>query len=240
MYETCFFDYGNTLVEFDRRQITWIVRRLSEELGRRFGPIDEEELQRAMDRLYALPRTGPAPTYREVSPLEEMEMLLNDLYGRDSRTRESVEEADAAYQAIFLEAVTIAPSDRELLSRLAARLPLALVSNYPCEKTIKKSLSRVGIDGFFKTVVVSGEVGFVKPHPRIFEEALARMGADPARALFVGDRWDADLCGARDAGLRTCHMIGFTSETGFEECYRIYRPDHLARSLEEVAGILGL
>jgi len=239
-YDICLFDYGNTLVEFDRPQIESIVKRFREELVKLFGPVEGAELQAAMDRLYELPRLGQEPTYRELPPVEQMEILIKDLYcDRQECPRADLVCADAALQAIFVDTVAIRPRERRLLESLSRRMPLGLVSNYPCARAIRTSLRRLEIDGFFRSIVISGEVGFVKPHPLMFREAITGLSADPARTLFVGDRWEADLCGARDAGLRSCHMLGFTSETGFEDRYRIYRPDHIARSLEEVAEILG-
>jgi FMN phosphatase YigB (HAD superfamily) len=240
-YQICLFDYGNTLVEFDRPQIESIVRRFREELVKICGPVGEAELEAAMDRLYQLPRLGDAPTLRELPPVDQMEILIKDLY-RDLPApcpREDLICADDALQAIFVDTVAIRPRERRLLDQLSRKMPLGLVSNYPCGRAIRASLRRLEIDGFFRSIVISGEVGFVKPHPAIFREAIDGLRADPALTLFVGDRWEADVCGARDVGLRSCHMLGFTSETGFEERYAIYRPDHIARSLEEVAEILG-
>ncbi len=240
MYEACLFDYGNTLIEFDLPQIRFIENKFSRKLSVRFGPVTEKELHDALDRLYKLPRQGPEPTYRELDPVDQMVILFNDLYGRDSRSREEMEEADAILQEVFLETITIAPEDRLLLQRLSDRLPLGLVSNYPSGRTIRKSLEKVGIENLFRVVVISGEIGYVKPHPSMFEAAMAGIPAAPDQILFVGDLWDADLCGARDAGLRTCHMVGFTSKPSFEDLYASYRPDHVAWSLREVAGILGV
>lgn len=239
MYEACLFDYGNTLVEFDLAQIRSIQERFLAELSGRFGVISAETLRQAMDRLYELPRQGPVPTYRELDSVEQMAILLTDLYGA-SRPREAAAAADAALQELFIGAIAIAPSDRDILRRLSERLPLGLVSNYPCASAVRESLRKIEIDHLFRVLVISAEVGFVKPHFSMFQPAIDALGVDPSRVLFVGDRWDADLCGARDAGLRTCHMVGFTSESGFEERYARYRPDHVARSLEEVEAILGL
>ena len=50
-------------------------------------------------------------------------------------------------------------------------------------------------------VIDSGEVGVMKPDPRIFRIALDRMGLDPAETVFVGDVPAVDVAGARAAGL---------------------------------------
>ena len=44
-------------------------------------------------------------------------------------------------------------------------------------------------------------VGVSKPDPRIFEIALARLGASPEESVYVGDLYGIDVRGARSAGL---------------------------------------
>ena len=55
------------------------------------------------------------------------------------------------------------------------------------------------IDG----AVYTSEIAWTKPHPEAFRAALAAVGvADPARAVFVGDRVFDDIHGAKSVGLR--------------------------------------
>ncbi len=42
----------------------------------------------------------------------------------------------------------------------------------------------------------------MKPHPSIFEAALAHVGAAPAQAVMVGDSLTHDIEGARQLGMR--------------------------------------
>jgi len=60
--------------------------------------------------------------------------------------------------------------------------------------------------------VFSSETGKRKPHPVIFEEALGRLGVDPARALFVGDRRYEDVRGAKEAGMTTVQAFWFRAD----------------------------
>ncbi len=48
---------------------------------------------------------------------------------------------------------------------------------------------------------MSETVGFSKPDPHIFAEALARMGVRADETIFVGDSWEADIVGAIHAGI---------------------------------------
>ena len=51
--------------------------------------------------------------------------------------------------------------------------------------------------------VYTSDLAWTKPHPEAFRAALAAVGvADPARAVFVGDRLFDDIHGAKSAGMR--------------------------------------
>lgn len=69
-----------------------------------------------------------------------------------------------------------------------------------CEK--RRWLEQSGIDVRFDCFVASCEAGVEKPHPRIYELALAECGVHPGESLFVGHE-ASELDGARRVGLRT-------------------------------------
>jgi len=81
----------------------------------------------------------------------------------------------------------------------AAGLRLAVVSNW--DVGLHEHLAALGLDGLLDAVATSAEAGAPKPAPAVFELALARLGADAARTVHVGDA-EADAEGARAAGLR--------------------------------------
>ena len=60
---------------------------------------------------------------------------------------------------------------------------------------------KFGIADFFEHIVISEEVGWRKPHRKIFEFALARLGEDPSDAIFIGDNPEADIMGPSDCGI---------------------------------------
>jgi putative hydrolase of the HAD superfamily len=76
---------------------------------------------------------------------------------------------------------------------------LAVVSN--SNGTVRAKLERLGLAGFFETIVDSREEGLEKPDPRIFGVALKRMAARPETTVHVGDLYHVDVIGARAAGV---------------------------------------
>jgi putative hydrolase of the HAD superfamily len=62
---------------------------------------------------------------------------------------------------------------------------------------------RDGVLDLIDGAVYTSEIPWTKPHPQAFRAALSAVGvADPARAVFVGDRLFDDIHGARSVGMR--------------------------------------
>jgi putative hydrolase of the HAD superfamily len=80
-------------------------------------------------------------------------------------------------------------------------VPVVLVSN--CSHNTRPIVDRLGLGDEFDAVILSFEVGAMKPDPAIYREALARVGGpDPARSVFVDDQV-AYCDGAAAVGLQT-------------------------------------
>ena len=89
---------------------------------------------------------------------------------------------------------------------------LAVAANWDC--SLRGHLERLGVDGLFSAVVTSAEAGAAKPDPAVLRLALERLGADPGRALHVGDE-DVDEEAARAAGMRFAPAPLETAFTGW-------------------------
>jgi HAD superfamily hydrolase (TIGR01549 family) len=88
----------------------------------------------------------------------------------------------------------------EALRRLrGAGLRLAVVSN--ANGTVRAVFERIGLLPLVDLVLDSREEGVEKPDPRFFALALSRMGARAETTVHVGDLYEADVVGARNAGI---------------------------------------
>lgn len=93
------------------------------------------------------------------------------------------------------------PEVPEVLEELRRRgYRLAVVSNW--EPDLPDVLRRVGLLDAFEVVVASAVVGAAKPDPRIFRVALDALRLEPHTAVHVGDSYEADVQGARAAGIQ--------------------------------------
>lgn len=120
----------------------------------------------------------------------------------------------------------------EALSALAQRYPLSLLSNYPHPEVVVRTLAQFGLQPFLDPVVVSGAIGWAKPHASAFEACLTLIGERPEDVLFVGDDPETDMRGAHEAGFRTCWIM---RETGSPPQHDV---DIQTRSVTELAAML--
>ena len=96
------------------------------------------------------------------------------------------------------------PGTREQLQQIGARYKLGVISN--ADGKIEEVLRRCNIADCFRTITDSGLVGYEKPHPEIFRQALQAMKAAPEESLYVGDVYSVDYLGATSAGMQAILM----------------------------------
>lgn len=88
-----------------------------------------------------------------------------------------------------------------LLEYLHGKVKIAVVTNNITAGQIEK-LHHLQLTHLIDELVVSDEVGFIKPDPRIFEVALQRVGCAARDVVMIGDAWKTDVLGATRAGIR--------------------------------------
>lgn len=230
-------DYTNTVVQFDRPQIEAIHVTLAAHLSRTLGPVEAVRLGAVMDDICV--QSPLTEDKRELTAFEQMRRVLEAAYRKPfADGDERVTDADREYQRLFVASLELDERAAHAIGQLRRRLPIGLISNYPCGPSLRRSLAELGLAGAFAPIVISGEIGYVKPHPTLFEAALEALGLPARRVLLVGDSWTNDMVGAHAAGMATCHLVGLTSDRDLDERYRIYRPDFTIEHLEELVAIV--
>jgi len=109
--------------------------------------------------------------------------------------------------AFYLEALSgqpqLMPGALVTVRALAKKFPLALVTN-GIAAVQRRRFAASPITAYFQAVVISEEVGFAKPDPRIFAPALEKIGVEAGEVLYVGDSVTSDMAAARNAGMDFC------------------------------------
>lgn len=125
---------------------------------------------------------------------------LGEALGRAPRDGE-VEEFVTRYLAEWNTGVRYLPGLADLLGELAAGHRLAVVTNTHTPSLVPGHLAAMGVLEAFDAVVTSVEVGWRKPHPRIYAAALDTLGIEASSAVFVGDTYEPDFAGPERHGI---------------------------------------
>jgi len=233
------FDYGNTLVAFGRAQVDEFDRRLGEAIEVRYGALDRDRYNKHRDADRMRPYEGDPPAYRESEPVEMTAALVRTIYGVEPSAADLAELLQVRRDA-FVAVIEAEPALYRLLETLKQRFKLGLLSNYPDGVAIRRSLDKVHLGTLFDSVVVSGDLGLVKPHPDTFAASLRELGVTPEETLFVGDNWLADVQGAKRAGIGVVHFTRWVPPEHFERHPDHVPPDATISRLEELIPLLGL
>jgi putative hydrolase of the HAD superfamily len=103
----------------------------------------------------------------------------------------------------FVDSFQLRSFATELIKTVAQCCKVGLVSNFTYAPAIYSSLRKLRISQFLNAIVVSHDVGWRKPHKRIFEEILRMLQVKAEETVFVGDSPTEDIKGAKAVGMKT-------------------------------------
>jgi HAD superfamily hydrolase (TIGR01509 family) len=146
-------------------------------------------------------------TFQEFT-LNRLRMTLNQLYVNISV--EETENINAFYHGNYLNNIVPDPQTQKLLKRLKGTFKMGLVTNGACFNAYNK-VHRLGLNDVFRDeyIIVSEETGYSKPQPQIFHHVLEKFKVKPQEALFIGDNYYTDICGASSIGMDTVWVNHF-------------------------------
>lgn len=104
------------------------------------------------------------------------------------------------YLALCPTKAHVMPDTLATLDDLQERYQLHIVTNgFSDVQAIK--LRSAGLTDYFQTVTTSDEAGYRKPHKLMFRYTLDRIQATPDQCIMIGDNLEADIQGAKNAGI---------------------------------------
>ena len=130
------------------------------------------------------------------------------------------------------------PETVRVLGALADEYRLALITNTQGQRTSRTHRISLfpELERFFKVIIVAGESGVPpKPDPAPFRLCLERLGVGPAEAVFVGDDWRIDICGASDAGIRPIWIKHYSVRRSWPE---VETTAPVITSLNQLRGLI--
>jgi putative hydrolase of the HAD superfamily len=177
-----------------------------------------------LDRAHYRGATAFHTDYVGVMPWDELwnqylELYVDEIGVPADRRADALEHLRQEFTVGGLWTRIIPGSVDDLRALEATGVRLGVVSN--AEGTVAAQLRTTevmqvgpGLGVQVDCVIDSGEVGVMKPDPRIFAIALEAMALAPEQVWYVGDMPGIDVVGARAAGIFPLVMDPYGFQTG--------------------------
>jgi len=122
---------------------------------------------------------------------------------------------------------------KDLLEYLYPKYRLFILSNGFKEIQSLK-MQNSGLDSYFERVILSEDASIQKPHKKIFDFALKNTNSRRTESLMIGDSFDADIAGAKNANIDQIWL----NPGNKISCPRNNPPTFTVNSLSEIKNIL--
>jgi putative hydrolase of the HAD superfamily len=161
---------------------------------------------------------------------ERLAAMIGERFGLDGRTQAELTEE---LRVGLVRQVTLDPAVTVALrgARAAGWVPF-VVTNGTVQQQERK-LRHTGLDREVAGWVISAGAGTRKPDPEIFRLAAAQAGQPLRGAWMIGDSAEADIGGARNAGLP-----GIWLHRGRPWPLTAFQPGHTAGSFPDAVRIV--
>lgn len=196
------FDLFNTLITVDKSALGEAVGRLTKSLRQSGFVLDGETFKQAHKqaalKYFKEARREGRETHNSLWISAALESQEYHVPPEDPRIGAAVD----AYFSAFLGDVHLIPGTLSLMRELKGSYRLGLLSNFTHAPAARDLMDRVGLTPFFDVVLISGDLGFRKPHPMVFQRLVEELGVRREAILYVGDDPEPDITGAREAGIQ--------------------------------------
>ena len=228
------FDFGDTLVSFEGFDYEASLTALHQALVENGIVVPYEKFKKTYFKVRnQLYREGDS-SFKEFSFRVRVSRVLNeqgfDLNPIDPEITSSVD----AFMRPLMKSLKLEKHVPMVLRELKKKYRLGLVSNFAYPPAIKKTLRKFRLSKFFDAIVISGDIGWRKPSPKIFEKALKKLHVSASETVFVGDAPFQDIAGAKRVGMKTVLLRRLHEK----ESVDTDNPDKIISALGELLMIL--
>ena len=196
------FDLFNTLITVEPDAVSDAMEILLRSLRQSGLSVEEESFKKVYTEMalkfVERARKDGRETHNSIWISAALTEMGNPIPPNDARISEAVEH----YFSAFYDNSHLIPGTETMLNTLQNRYSLGLLSNFTHGPAAREILRRTGLDTHFKTILISGELGYRKPHPMVFQRLSEQLEAGKDQTLYIGDDPDADIHGAQGSGLQ--------------------------------------
>ncbi|MEE9611617.1 MAG: HAD family hydrolase [Desulfatiglandales bacterium] len=200
------FDLFNTLVTAEPHTLNDALERLTHSLRKSGFAFEDEAFTKAHReaavRFLEDTRRVGRETHNRFWISAALQTLGYHVPPDDARVAKAVD----AYFSAFLPNCYLIPKTTKMLQTLKGPYRLGLLSNFTHGPAAREIIDAMGLTPFFDVVLISGELGYCKPHPLVFSRLIDQLGVEKNQIIYVGDDLEYDITGAQQAGLQPIWM----------------------------------
>jgi putative hydrolase of the HAD superfamily len=112
----------------------------------------------------------------------------------------------------------------EMLNELKKEYKLGIITNYMDGPTCREVFTNLGYYDIFDTLIISHEMGYMKPAEILFKTAMNDTKSTPRECIMVGDTYKADIVGGNLAGMTTVLVDVYNNQQEYyHECSAVIR-----------------
>jgi len=202
--EAVIFDFIGTLATVEGYAYENSLKKMYESLRDVGFNMKYENFTQAYEKAHQKYRAIRYQELVEVTNVVWLSEALNSLGFATNPDEENVKEAINIFFKDYVQSLRRRNCAVRTLKTLSkGRYALGLISNFTYAPVIYAGLRKLNLSHFFNAILVSEDVGWRKPHPKIFKEALKRLDKKANQTVFVGDSPVEDVQGAKEVGMIT-------------------------------------
>jgi putative hydrolase of the HAD superfamily len=196
------FDLFNTLITMEFQALKDALTRLTSSLRENGFAIEHNDFVKAhseavLDFLEQTKQDG-----KESHNRFWISTALAKLGHKVSPDDPHISTAVDTYFSAFTQHAKLIPGTKEMLTTLRQNYRIGLLSNFTHPPAANQIIAELDLEPFFEVVLISGDLGYRKPHLSVFEALIHHLGVEKEEIAFVGDDPEADVAGALGAGLQ--------------------------------------
>jgi HAD superfamily hydrolase (TIGR01549 family) len=231
------FDFIGTLTELIGYSHENSIDKLFKSLAANGYNVNHESFLKAYEETHQKYRKIRYEQLIEVTNAVWVSEALSHLGYTTTPQKERIKTAVNVFFENYINSLKLRPSAKLTLQQLHETYKLGLVSNFTHAPVIYAALRKLKINDFFNAVIVSEAIGWRKPHPKIFQEALEKLHLEADEVSYVGDTPLEDIQGATNVGMKTMFIPSqFNSLSDMQAAAQ--QPDYTIENLSDIVKIL--
>jgi HAD superfamily hydrolase (TIGR01549 family) len=240
-FNAIIFDLGRTLIYFDghwKQVEDQADQALADELEELGFEIEKNDfLSRFRDRVEQYYQA------REEDYLEHTtQVVLKDILaecGYPNVSQQVLRDALAAFYNVSQNHWKTEHDAHATLDILRARgFRMGMISNAADDADVQALVDQAQLRPYFDKILTSACVGLRKPDERIFNKLLDHWRLPASRVVMVGDMLNADILGARNAGIFSVWIKRRVNPETSRRDLQYIQPDAVIDTLSELPNLL--